>query len=103
MKVQLSEREQERDEYETKIKQLSNLVDLKSVQVVEKDDNSIHTRIQDLELKNKELEILLQEKMDKLNKLSIVNNELERTLNEKDFSGSNLQIDNASEEVSYLI
>lgn len=103
MKAQLSEREQERDEYETKIKQLSNLVDLKSIQVVEKDDNSIHTRIQDLELKNKELEILLQEKMDKLNKLSIVNNELERTLNEKDFSNSNLQKDTASEEVSYLI
>jgi hypothetical protein len=65
----------------------------------EYEDNSLLSKIQDLELKNKELEILLQEKMDKLNKLSIVNDELERTLNEKDFQfGNNAQNEASSEE-----
>ena len=76
------------------------MIDMKSVnKSAEYEDNSFLSKIQDLELKNKELEILLQEKMDKLNKLSIVNDELERTLNEKDFQfGNNAQNEASSEE-----
>ncbi len=76
------------------------MIDIKSVnKSAEYEDNSLLSKIQDLELKNKELEILLQEKMDKLNKLSIVNDELERTLNEKDFQfGNNAQNEASSEE-----
>jgi len=77
---QMAEREQERDDYESKIKQLNELVDRKATKVVERDmDTQLKNYVQELEMKVKELELLLQERTDRLNKLSIVNEELERT------------------------
>ena len=81
VQIQLSEREQEREEYETKIKYLNEVLERKNINTVENDDASLKNYIQDLELKSKEMEIVLQERTDRLNKLSIVNEEFERTLN----------------------
>ncbi len=77
---QMAEREQERDEYESKIKQLNEIIDRKSTKAVESEtDAQLKIYLEELEIKVKELEILLQERTDRLNKLSIVNEELERT------------------------
>lgn len=78
------EREQERDEYELKIKSLNETLDRKSTLTIEKEDVSLKNYIQDLEMKSRELEVALEERTNRLNKLSTLNEELERNLHDKE-------------------
>lgn len=79
-------------------------MDRKSTQTVENDDSALKGYIQDIELKNKELEFVLQERTDRLNQLSIVNEQLERTVQEKEQLIVSLPLDiKKNEEVYFFI
>ena len=75
----------------------------KSTQIVENDDSALKGYIQEIELRSKELEFVLQERTDRLNQLSIVNEQLERTVQEKEQLIVSLPLDIKKNEQVKLI